>query len=155
MKDRQQVVLRNFDVIDYRPRSNGDGTNGHKQVGSEDPIADAMEVPFCEYDVHRLYQYFCNWYRKVFRREYDKVRPKDLRVLSGFIERYGAEMSAKIIQRLYLVYGGKWQGRPISTGTFARGSRWITDRIEQEVLTSDKRSNGEFRFMSLSVFSEQ
>lgn len=149
------VVLRNLDVESWSGNqvngNNGNGTalNGGRdeRVLEDDPIATALEVPFGSYDVHRLYAYIANWYERTFGREWDCPRPQAMNVLSGFLGRYGPEMSARIVQRLFLRYGGRWQGKPISIGTFARASRWITDRIEQEVLSS-KRSGSDFFSLS-------
>jgi hypothetical protein len=155
-------MVLNLDQYDYydddiAPEASGGDTSvltTSVPSGTVDVVAERMEVPFAEYDVHRLYTYFKNHYRLTFGRDYDAIHAKDLNVLQGFITRYGPEMACLIVQRLFLRHGGCWQGRPVSIGTFARGSRWITDKVEQDIKRERRAITiGDRRFISLSEFS--
>ena len=125
------MALLNFDIDYNDPKSQPTILTGRVV----DPIAEAMEVPFERYDAHRLYRYFCAWYQRVFERDYDQFRSKDMNNIQGFIAHYGPDMAGRIVQRLFVYYDGKYDGKHMSVEMLSRPWRWLQDHMEQEIRT--------------------
>lgn len=103
-----------------------------------DSIEQKIGKPVEEMTSDQLLTYFEWGKREVLGTKNPPGGRKESGTFKSFQERYGQEEAGKIVKYVVFSKGCKFAGKTLTVSSFSAGSKWITDGIQDEMVSVEK-----------------